>query len=273
MLIKDLTVYVDNDDEARARIVLATQLAERFSAHLTGVYARRPIYSPRYIGTYIPADVVQQLESVADAEEQQARTLFEETLAKTNVQTHWQSSSDAPVRALCIAGRNSDLLVLRCEPERDTDAQRYYNPGEVVLGMGRPALITPRTGECNATARHALIAWNGSREAARAVHDALPLLLISERVSAVTIGEPAYGDAPPPDVAQYLARHDLQVEWQHVPEGEVATGEALLAYANEADADLIVAGAYGRSRLRELVFGGVTQHLLRHATVPVLMSH
>lgn len=273
MLIKDLTVYVDNGAEAGARIELAMQLAERHNAHLTGVYARRPIYSPRYIGTYIPADVLRQLEAVADAEEQQARSLFEDALAKTNVPTHWQSSGEVAVRALCSAGRNSDLLVLRCEPVNDPDAHRFYSAGEVVLGLGRPALIVPDEHDGAAPARHAAVAWNGSREAARAVHDALPLLLISERVSVVTFGEPAYGEAVPPDITQYLARHELPVQWQHLPDTEVSTGEALLAFADEANADLIVAGAYGQSRLRELVFGGVTRHLLRHATVPVLMSH
>ena len=216
---------------------------------------------------------MQQLESVADAEERQARAQFEDALAKTNVRTHWLSSGEVPMRALRAAGRNSDLLVLRCEPVNDPDVHRFYSAGEVVLGLGRPALITPDAHDGKAPARHALIAWNGSREAARAVRDALSLLLISERVSAVTFGEPTFGEAALPDIKQYLARHELQAEWQQLPEAEVATGEALLAYAAQTDADLIVAGAYGRSRLRELVFGGVTHHLLRQTTIPVLMSH
>ncbi|MDH3452400.1 MAG: universal stress protein [Gammaproteobacteria bacterium] len=273
MFIKDLTVYVDNDVEAHGRIELAMELAERFTAHLTGVYVRRPIYSPRYIGTYIPADVVQQLERVADAAEREARDLFEATLAKSNIQTHWQSSSESPARVLRMAGRNSDLLILRPEPVGDPDAHRYYNPGEVVLGLGRPALIAPTASDCKAPARHAVIAWNGSREAARAAHDALPLLLVSERVSVVTFGEPANDGAPPPDITQYLARHELRAQWQRLPDAEAVTGEALLAFASQIGADLIVAGAYGRSRLLELVFGGFTQYLLRHASVPVLMSH
>lgn len=272
MFIKDLTVYVDNGAEAHRRIALAMELAERFTAHLTAVYARRPIVSPRYIGTYIPADVVQQLESISDAEERQAREMFDAALAKSNVETHWQSSGESPARALRIAGRNSDLMVLRPEPLNDPDAHRFYNPGEVVLGLGRPALIAPLASDGKFPVRHALIAWNSSREAARAVHDALPLLLVSERVSAVTFGEPAYGDAQL-DIKQYLARHGLKSEWQRLPASDVTTGDALLAFSDQIGADLIVAGAYGRSRLSELVFGGVTRHLLRHATVPVLMSH
>jgi len=273
MLIKDLSVYVDNDTQARARIEFAMELAERHGAHLTGVYARRPIHSPVYIGTYLPADVVKQLDSVADAEEREARALFDSVLAKSNLESHWRASAEPSIRALALAGRNTDLLILRPEPLHDPEARRDYDPGEVLLALGRPALIAPCERGCKAPAKHAVIAWNGSRESARAVHDALPLLMISERVSAVTFGEPTYGESPPPDIKEYLGRHGLKAQYQQLPDSEVETGEAVLAFARQVEADLIVAGAYGRSRIREIVLGGVTQYLLRHTTVPVLMSH
>jgi nucleotide-binding universal stress UspA family protein len=273
MLIRDLSVYVDNDAAARARIELAMAVAERHGAHLTALYVRRPIYSPRYIGTYIPADVAQQLESVADAEEREARELFQSVLARSNVVTDWQASADSPARALCNAGRASDLLVLRADGTDDAKVHHYYSSSEVVLNIGRPVLIAPCKQECQAPDKHAVVAWDGSRESARAVHDALPLLMITERVSVVTVGEPAHGVALQPDLTQHLARHDLHADFQRVSEAGVDTGEALLAFAERAGADLLVAGAYGHSRLREFVLGGVTQHLLEHTSVPVLMSH
>jgi nucleotide-binding universal stress UspA family protein len=273
MLIRDLSVYVDNDAAARARIELAMAVAERHEAHLTALYVRRPIYSPRYIGTYIPADVVEQLERVADAEEREARELFQSVLAKSNVVTHWQASADSPARALSAAGRATDLLVLRAEGADDAKVHRYYHSSEVVLNIGRPVLIAPCSRDCKAPDKHAVIAWDGSRESARAVHDALPLLMITERVSVVTIGEPAYGEVLPPDLTQHLARHELHADWQRATDAGVDTGEALLTFAEQAGADLIVAGAYGRSRFRELVLGGVTQYLLQHTSIPVLMSH
>ncbi|MDH3712823.1 MAG: universal stress protein [Gammaproteobacteria bacterium] len=273
MLIRDMSVYVDNDDAARARIELAMTIAERHGAHLTAVYVRRPIYSPRYIGTYIPADVAEQLERVADGEEREARDLFQSVLARSNIASHWQASADSPARALNTAGRVTDLLVLRALGSDDSKVHRYYSSGEVTLNVGRPVLIAPCTGEWKAPDKHAVIAWNGSRESARAVHDALPMLLVAERVSVVTFGKPAYGDALPSDLTQYLARHELDADCHPVADAGADTGAALLAFAEKAQADLIVAGAYGHSRIRELVLGGVTRYLLEHTSVPVLMSH
>jgi len=254
MFIKDLAVYVDNDGEAPKRIELAMALAERHNAEVTAVYIRRPIYSPKYIGTYIPADVVEQLERVADAEEREARDTFSSILSRSNVESHWHSSTDSPARALTMVGRNMDLLVLRPDNE-DEGVHRHYRPGEVVLSVGRPVLLAAGPNASREPVSHAVIAWSGTRESTRAVHDALPMLSLCKRVSAVTFGEPAYGDMPLPDVTQHLARHGITADWQRLPNAYADTGLALAAFVEESGADLIVAGAYGHSRLLEMVLG------------------
>jgi nucleotide-binding universal stress UspA family protein len=122
-----------------------------------------------------------------------------------------------------------------------------------------------------------LVAWDGSREAARAVHDALPLLRRAREVS-VLVADPErlatkIGEKPGADLAAHLARHGLPVRVEVVKSGGRPLGEILLAQVEEERADLLVMGGYAHARLRELVLGGTTRHVLTHASVPVLLSH
>ncbi|MBN8909554.1 MAG: universal stress protein, partial [Rhodospirillales bacterium] len=121
------------------------------------------------------------------------------------------------------------------------------------------------------------VAWNASREAARAVNDALPLLEGAKLVTVVAInprqGIGGHGDVPAADIVLHLARHGVKAEAAHTVANDISDGEALLSYAADLGVDLIVAGAYGHSRAREMVFGGVTRTLLSEMTVPVFLSH
>jgi nucleotide-binding universal stress UspA family protein len=123
--------------------------------------------------------------------------------------------------------------------------------------------------------RRALIAWNGRREAARAVHDALPLLTDAEQTVVLTVGaEPSDAEADPAaEILRHLGRHDLPVRAAHEVETDLDIADILLNRAAESGADLLVMGAYGHSRLREFVLGGATRSILRQMTLPVLMAH
>ena len=138
-------------------------------------------------------------------------------------------------------------------------------------------LAVPFAGDFPSLGERVLVAWNASREAARAVNDALPLLPVPNRSpcwrSTRSEGSAIHGDVPAADIALHLARHGLRAEAAHTVAQDIADGEALLSYAADIGADLIVAGAYGHSRARELVFGGVTRTLIAEMTAPVLFSH
>ena len=122
-----------------------------------------------------------------------------------------------------------------------------------------------------------LVAWNGSREATRAANDALPILQRADRVVVLAInpggGIDGHGEVPGADLSLHLARHGVSAEAQQVQAEDMNVGEMLLSRCADEAADLLVMGAYGRSRVRELVLGGATRHVLEHATLPVLMSH
>jgi nucleotide-binding universal stress UspA family protein len=145
------------------------------------------------------------------------------------------------------------------------------------MGAGRPVLIVPYVGTFKTLGQRVLVAWNASREATRAVNDALPLL---ERASSVRVlsvnprrGIAGHGPIAGADMSLHLARHGVRVEAAAVNTDDVRVDDMLLSQAADAGADLIVMGAYGHSRLGEYVLGGATRHLLRQITVPVFMSH
>lgn len=193
--------------------------------------------------------------------------------------------SDAPLRilgdplspALCAAGRSHDLIVIGLDDAADHGVHPHFSHSDLLLAAGRPVLLIPPGGSAHSAPQRALIAWNASREAARAAHDALPLLEACEQVSVVTVGTMA--DArrgngnESGEFARELARHGLAVDARTLAPGENGEALQLLSLAAESHADLLVAGAWGHSRLRELMLGGVTRILLHNANVPVLMSH
>jgi nucleotide-binding universal stress UspA family protein len=165
--------------------------------------------------------------------------------------------------------------------QEDPDGGGTPNAGalleQALFSSGRPVLVVPFAGRFESLGRRVLIGWNASREAARAVNDALPLIAQAE-IATVLAANPrrglgGHGEEPGADIARHLARHGLKVEVQHVVAPEIAAGDILLNAAAESVADLLVVGAYGHSRLREMVLGGVTRTLLRQMTLPVLLSH
>jgi nucleotide-binding universal stress UspA family protein len=136
-------------------------------------------------------------------------------------------------------------------------------------------LIVPRYGVFGTVGERVLIAWNGSREATRAAHDALPLLKRATKVTVLSI-DPDHDSqrrVPSADITLHLARHGVAAEADSTVALDIAVGDVLLSRAADLGADLIVMGGYGHSRVREMVLGGATRHLLQHMTVPVLMSH
>src|SRR5690606_4452572 len=150
-------------------------------------------------------------------------------------------------------------------------------PADFVMRCGRPVLLVPYAGRFEAVGRRVLVAWDAGREAARAVRDALPLLKRAEHVEVVSFNPDRpgarHGPIPGADLAAYLARHDVKVHVSQQHGDDIEVGEQILSRAADLHSDLIVMGAYGHSRLRELALGGATRTLLASMTVPVLMSH
>jgi nucleotide-binding universal stress UspA family protein len=276
MGLKDLLVYIDSDPACDSRVDVAAALAVTHEAHLTGLHATGWPHIPGYVEVELPRSLLDEQRRLLGERARQAEARFLERARRRGIRPEWRLDEGGVVGRVKLHARYADLTVVGQGLElKDAPGELALLPEELTLGVGRPVLIVPRYGAFERVGERVLIAWNGSREATRAVHDALPILRRATQVTVLSI-DPDGGQqprTPGADIALHLARHGIAAEAASMPSLEIGVGDALLSRAADLGADLIVMGAYGHSRVREMVLGGVTRHLLQHMTVPVLMSH
>jgi nucleotide-binding universal stress UspA family protein len=187
----------------------------------------------------------------------------------------WRTADGPRAEAVALHARYADLLVINQTDPESPDATHFGDA--VLLSVGRPVLMVPYAGPTSSVGRNILVCWNASREASRAVTDALALLKNAKRVTVLTVdgatSQGGHGESPGSDIALYLARHGVNAVAAQTVSGSVDVGSVILSRAFDLEADLIVMGAYGHSRVREIVMGGATRTVLRSMTIPVLMSH
>jgi len=265
-----VAVSVDGGAGTAERIALAARIARRFDARLVG-FAAQGIPVSAYAGG---ADGGYQV--VLAAEEESARTHLAEAKAlfhrSCGGAADWlERQCDPNAFALQHAGL-ADLTVLgRRGPADPNPGPMAVDAGAVAMKSGRPILVVP-PGDRRDEARFALVAWNNSREARRALADALPFLTRAEEVQIVAIAQDSGGEGLT-DAGTYLARHGVQARARYLPTYTGSIENEIFNQANAMGADLIVAGAYGHSRLREWFFGGITRSLLQFTPCPCLLSH
>lgn len=278
MALKDLLVYVDDSKANAARIDTAVRLAEEHDAHLTGLYvAPDQSMMTLYTEAHIPGEILEAQRQAAVERAGEAKKVFEAAAGKAGLSSEWRFVEGDFVRTLSLHARYADLLIIgQSDPSDDWSVTRGALE-QVLLDVGRPVLVIPYIGAPKVPGENVVVAWNASREAMRAIHDAMPLLERAKTVRVLSINPPrgpsGEGEAPGADISHHLARHNVKAEAVHVEAEDIAVGEVLLSRAADQQADLIVMGAYGHSRYRELILGGATRSLLEAMTIPVLMSH
>ena len=266
----NILVSTDRGDAAPDRIRLASGLARRFGATLTGVAAHK-----------VPAPIlVRDVYDAAEQEErnkaqvlgilEQARVLFERS-AGEETRTDWQAALAGPITHFVEQARAADLVVVgRRGPEDEDPGPLGVPPGPVLMEAGRPVLVVPpRLVHLKAT--RIVVAWKDGVEARRAVSAVLPLIPGADEVFVATVGADARHEGAKA-VAGHLARHSVHAT-THLLRAVGNEGGEILDFAMRQDADLIVMGAYGHSRLREWIFGGVTRDALERSPVCCLMCH
>lgn len=280
MSYRIIAVHADESSHAADRIRLAARIALDHQAHLVGVAvsALPPSYymSMGGEGTAVLSAYLDFMKERADV----TLDSFETIVKQAGVTSYEKRMiEDEAGMALCLQARYSDLLILsQPDPDEETSAGQVRTVNYVVVNAGRPVLLVPYAGKFESVSGRALVAWDGSPEAARAVSGAIPLLcrakLVQVAVFNAETGPYSHGEEPGGDIAHYLARHGVTVEvTRHVTADEIDLGNAMLSYIDDFGADLAVMGAYGHSRLREALLGGVTRTVLEAMTVPILMSH
>jgi nucleotide-binding universal stress UspA family protein len=271
MDLKDLLVHLDSGARSAERLALAVSLASRHGARLTGLFAESNVLGGSLVGRRDPenvaraaAEALARFESACAGAGVAARSWRVEGVEETEV-----------VDGVVVCCRRVDLAVLG--QQRGDDAPVPAGMVErVIAGAGRPVLVVPSIGTYRDTGRRILVAWTGSREAARALHDALPLLERAKRVTVLALRLPAEGapgGLPPLDLADHLRVHGVAVTSDHWLVGDLSAVDAVLNRASDEGADLAVMGAFGL--LGHGLLGGergTTRAVLDTMTTPVLLS-
>jgi len=277
MTYGSILVPIDEHPAAAGSIEAAIRLAGALGAHLEGLAIVPPLAVPLRLRPRQSAAAIMKKEWERDRQEARAGIRrFEAQARKAGVASVEGLSVEAEAQAiLSLRARTADLVVLPLPGEDDTGVLGGHSVEATILSVGRPVLLVPEKGLPAGFPRKVLVAWNGSRESARALSDAVPLLARAKSVLVFSAG-PAGDEGPlhgAKSAVRYLARHAIAAEPLHATAADERVGDTILARARKAGADLVVMGAYGRPRFAELVLGGATRSVLRKAGIAVLMSH
>ncbi len=281
MSYKDLLVVLDSAPDTHGRIEFAAALAEQSAAHLVGLY---PVPSPDlprragYADLAALEPVYREWRERALQQADSVRESFERAARLRGISQEWRAVTEGWEADPAVHARYADLAILgQRDPDNDEMTLIRPQPERVTLASGRPILVMPYAGRFEKVGQNILVAWNASREAARAVADAMPILARADAVTVMSVdarpSAAGHGDLPGADIAVHLARHGVKAQIERTVSADVPIGEVLLSRAADLGADLLVMGAYGHSRVRELLLGGATRSILESMTIPVLMSH
>lgn len=276
---------VPSDESA---LTTAAAVARKFAAHVDVMHVRAdPRTMIPYIGEGMSGALIEEMitsaEQQANERSQLVRAAFDDWRARTKLplaeapdegpSCNWVETVGRPDASVARRGRVADLVIVS-RPEAEAAVTTVAETLEAALLESGTPLLVAAAHPVDTIGSHVAVAWNGGLESARAVASALPFLTDAKATTVLTVGSPAPPEADAAALIAYLARHGVNVESRALdPESSRSVGETLLAAATDAGADLMVMGAYTHSRLRELVFGGVTREVLASADMPVIMAH
>ena len=271
MSIKDILVHVDPSPACDQRISFAMSLAHRFGAFLTGVFVLPTLVMPMPPNNSAAAVAISKY--LSDLEEGAIATgkEFVSRLRNDGLDGAWHLTRGGAAFSIARYARPVDLVVVGQDDPGFSGV--LSTPADVVLTCGLPVLVVPYAGRFDRVGENAVIAWNGSRECARAVHDAIPLLEPQKKVKVICINPAPDDETTRGHLVSHLMRQGFDAGAETHSTKELSPGALLLSRVADIGSDLVVMGAYGHSRLRETVLGGTTRKMLRRMTVPVLMAH
>lgn len=276
MSYKTILVHVDNGKRCPARLAIAIQMARRYDAHLVGLNAVTSLRLPAYAAAEAGAVLIEAQQRAFVEQSKRAQEAFDKaTRAAGLAKAEWRASEADAVDAVTLHARYADLVVLSQPHASDNGGVEEDFAERVVLACGRPTLMVPYADSFKSTGERVLVAWNATRESTRALTDAIPMLRDAKEVKVIAINpdNADHGAVPAADISLYLARHGVRSEAVTDYGDDIDVGNELLSRAADYNSDLIVMGAYGHSRMRELIMGGATRTIITSMTVPVLLSH
>ena len=275
MSIKSILLHMDNNGRSKSCLDAALSLADRFDAHVTGLANRLPAYIPAYAAAQIPPEVFTNFDAAQASMLKTSKAEFEDAfkIASRISRCNWEVGEGDLANTIATRSRYHDLIILRQETD-NSSMNGYENiPDEIILAAGRPVLIIPYINHGEAFGKSILVAWDNSRESARAVNDAMPFLKHADNVNIFSGNPKVDEEVPAAQLARYMSEHGIKPEVNRTIASNISIGDMLLNDVADNGHDMIVMGGYGHQRLREMLLGGTTRHILQHMTVPVLFSH
>ncbi|MDP6475833.1 MAG: universal stress protein [Alphaproteobacteria bacterium] len=278
MAYKTILLHLDGGERAEVALDLALRVAAVEQAHLVVLCVLHPL-SPA-LGAFgdaaagVIADLQRNYMDEAKLAAEALRKSAERQAEQADIPFEWRLEEGVADDIVPVHARYADLTIVnQVDPDSVNAPRKRGLPIELVMDSGRPMLVVPYAGNFTTLGERILVAWNGSREATRAVHDAMPFLRRAELVSVLSINPRREDHIAGFDISSQLARHGVKAEAVRTVSGDVSVGDLLLSEAADLSADMIVMGAYGHSRLREFILGGASQQILDSMTVPAFMSH
>ncbi len=275
-----ILVSINDIKSSLELIKSAVLLAKKHDAHLIGLHVTTALDVPSFAGTIDFPDSVYEDHRVAS--EQRASLVqgeFESATKREQVSSEWHTVTSMTTQIghkVVDHARCVDLAIVAQGDEEGAENGQLDLPEQLLMESGRPVLIIPNKAEIRSIGDYPLLAWNGSRESSRAAFDAIPVFQDAKEVQAVSISSKhsdSDSDLAGSEIATALSRYGINIKTSHVITGGKRVDECIFSKIKDSGADLLVMGGYGRSRLREYVFGGVTRRILKNMSVPVLMSH
>jgi len=277
IMIKDIVANLAVGVSRDVATDFAVSVAAMLDSHLTGIAFRYEPLVPLTDRYGFPAEVMESQRVENEKAAKAAMAKFDDAARRAAVSAQ-SRMLDGPVASapdvFAKVARRFDLAVMG-QPEPETPAFERLIVEAALFDSGRPVLIVPYIQRSGLTLERVMVCWDGSRSAARAVADAMPLLVRAKATEVLTVAsEPAKSnEMPGADIAHHLARHGVKVEVDSIVTVETDVASTILSHAADISADFLVMGGYGHSRLREFVLGGVTRGILGSMTLPTLMSH
>ncbi|HEY2134437.1 MAG TPA: universal stress protein [Xanthobacteraceae bacterium] len=276
-MIKDLVVNLGVGTTRDVAVDYAISIAETFDAHLCGIaFSYEPVVPPSIMGG-IPADVIDAQWAASEKAADTAIAGFEAAVRRESITAEHRKLQASLGGAGDLFGRLArrfDISVVGQAEPKHGPAQDLVIEG-ALFGSGRPVIVVPYIQKDALKLDRVLICWDGSRQAARAIADAMPFLARSATIDVVIVasGREKSDEIPGVDIGEHLARHGLKIEVKRIVSTDIDVPNTILSYVADSGADFIVMGGFGHSRLREFVLGGATRGILASMTVPALMSH
>jgi len=280
MAYKDLLVHLDATKACAKRIDAAIALAVAHDAHLTALCPVVTPSLPGYVAVNLPPEIIENQRQMIERQAETVAQGFRDKVARSDVRSdvRLEHCLDIDVAfTIGVHARYADLVILGQSDPQEPPLGGRAPVEDIVLHSGRPALVVPYIGAGKTLGRNITVAWDAGREAARTVSDAMPLLEQADTVTVMVVnprpGPDLHGPDPGTDIARHLARHGVNTEVYRTEAPDLSVGDVLLSRLADSGSDLLVMGAYGHARFRELVLGGATRTILEQMTVPVFMSH